>query len=100
MNKKSKFVLYSFIILTSLLLIEGVYIYSNKIVTNDVLNSKLAFVELTGLPDLAISTEVSYVRHRSMTTPFSIYSDDGVLREYASSTFVYSHSHIKDRDEF
>lgn len=66
----------------------------------DMLNSKEAFVKLTGLPDMAISTEASYVRHRSLSELFSIYKDDGSLREYFPSTYVYSHSHIINKKSF
>lgn len=92
MNKKSKIISYAFIALIALLCLEGFYIKSVNGMTNDMLNSKLAFVELTGLPDLAISTEATYVRHRSMSNIFSIYKDDGTLREYFPSTFAYTHS--------
>ena len=56
-------------------------------------NKKEEFVILSGLPDLAISTEATFVRHRSMSDMFSIYKDDGSLREYFPSTYAYSHSH-------
>ena len=98
MNKKSKIISYGFIALIALLCLEGLYIKSTKGMTNDMLNSKLAFVELTGLPDLAISTEATYVRHRSMSNIFSIYKDDGTLREYFPSTFAYTHSNIINKE--
>jgi len=60
--------------------------------TNDILNQKLTFVKTTGLPDLAIATEASYTRHRSLADIFSIYKDDGNLREYFPTSFVYNHS--------
>jgi hypothetical protein len=62
--------------------------------SKEVLNQKLNFIQKTGLPDLAISTEASYVRHRSLSDIFSIYKDDGNLREYFPSTFTYNHSTI------
>ena len=62
--------------------------------TNSDREKKLNFVKLTGLPDLAISTEANYVRHRTLSDIFSIYKDDGSLREYFPSTFIISHSHI------
>jgi hypothetical protein len=98
MNKKSKIILYSFIALTALLCIEGFYIRLTKSIDSDSLRSKLAFVELSGLPDLAISTEATYVRHRSMSDIFSIYKDDGSLREYFPSTFVYTYSNIINKE--
>lgn len=74
------------------LLAEINYIHSTKSMSSEMLMSKRFFVEQTGLPDLAISTEANYVRHRSMSDMFSIYKDDGSLREYFVSTFAYSHS--------
>jgi len=92
----------AFLALGGLLVLETSYLHSSKSMSSDMLNSKLAFVELSGLPDLAISTEATYLRHRSMSDIFSIYKDDGSLREYFPSTFVYAHSHIinkKSSDE-
>ena len=74
--------------------IEIVYLNLVKSVDKDALNKKLSFIELTKLPDLAISTEATYVRHRSLSTVGSIYKDDGSLREYFPSTYALSHSHI------
>ncbi len=58
------------------------------------LEKKLTFVELSTLSDLAISTEATYIRHRSLSDIFSIYKDDGSLREYFTSTYAISHSHL------
>ena len=57
------------------------------------LDKKLQFVSLVKLPDLAISTEATYVRHRSLSDLGAIYKDDGTLREYFPSTYAISHSH-------
>jgi len=97
MNEKSKLLLYVFLTLIVLLFVEGIYIQSTKSLESDMLNSKVTFINLAGLPDLAISTEATYVRHRSMSELFSIYKDDGTLREYFPSTYVYSHSHILNK---
>ena len=101
MNKKSKFVFYTSLTLVGLLLAETTYLYKTKSMSEQALNSKQEFIKLVGLPDLAISTEASYVRHRSMSSMFSIFKDDGSLREYFVSTYAFSHSHIinKDLDE-
>ena len=82
-----------FIFLFSLLIgvtIEFVYIYHSRSVTRQTLNKKNLFVKVTSLPDLALSTEVNYIRHRSISDIFSIYNNDGTLREYSPSTFTYS----------
>ena len=55
------------------------------------LAKKMVFVELLGLPDLAFSSQNSFVRHRSLSDTFSIYNNDGALREYSPATFSISH---------
>ncbi|MEA1914485.1 MAG: hypothetical protein U9N30_04120 [Campylobacterota bacterium] len=94
MHKKSVYVLYLLLGLTSALVAQVVYLNSSKSITPTMHHKKNSFVKLTGLPDLAISTEASYIRHRSLTDLSSIYKDDPMLREYFPSTFTYSHSHI------
>ena len=92
MVKKSIYLFYIIIGLLSLLIIQTTFLTNTKSMTPNILEKKLAFVSLTGLPDLAISTEASYVRHRSLSDIFSIYKDDGNSREYFPSTFTYNHS--------
>ena len=99
MNKKSKFVFFTFMILLALLFAETSYIYSSKSMTYEMKKSKENFVNLVGLPDLAISTEASFVRHRSLASMDSIFKDDGSLREYFVSTYAFSHSHIINKKE-
>jgi len=94
MNKKSKYLFYTFLTLLFLLVTEGVYLNSTKVISGESLAKKVAFVKISQLPDLAISTEATFVRHRSLGTVFSIYKDDGDLREYFPSTYAISHSHI------
>lgn len=94
MNKKSLYLFYLFSALFALLVMQVVYLNNTKAINKDMLNKKETFIHICGLPDLAISTEASYVRHRSLSDLFSIYKDDGNLREYFPSTFAYSHSHL------
>ena len=98
MNKKSKVVFIIFFSFFSLLLVELLYINSTSQMTKDILNKKIEFIKLTQLPDLSISTEATYIRHRSLSSVGSIYKDDGSLREYFPSTYAISHSNIKIRD--
>ena len=93
MNKKSTFVLYIFLALFSSLGVEVIYLNSLHKLNGEVLSKKLSFIDLAGLPDLAISTEATYVRHRSLSMIGDIYKDDGSLREYFPSTYAISHSH-------
>lgn len=102
MTKKSFYLFYIFAGLLSVLIIQTTYLYNTKSMTQEVLQKKLDFVSLVGLPDLAISTEATYIRHRSLADMFSIYKDDGNLREYFPSTFVYNHStiiNLRDKSE-
>ena len=88
------FIFFSLIVIL-LVLAQIIYLSYDKSVNDEVLEKKNSFVSLITLPDLAISTEATYVRHRSLATVFSIYKDDGTLREYFPSTYAISHSHIK-----
>lgn len=88
-NRKSKLLSLGFLALLLLFCIEVSYLYMYKSMSKESLAVKREFVESVGLSDLAISTEASYVRHRSTTAFFAMYPDDGALREYFSSTFVY-----------
>ena len=88
MNKRTNF-LFSFLIalfiISSLLFIV---LNDKKSLTTESLNKKELFVKIVGLPDLAISTEVNYIRHRSLTDINSIFKDGPEHIEYAPSTFV------------
>ena len=100
MNKKSSLLLYTFLALIALFCIEVVYLMTSKSMKEDSAFVKKEFVKFIGIPDLAIATEASYVRHRSLSDFFSIYRDDGALREYFASTFVFnSPNSIKSKNE-
>lgn len=92
-NKKSAFALCAFSLLFSFVGAEIFYLSSTK--NEESLGLKREFVATVGLPDLAISTETSYIRHRSVSDFFSIYRDDGTLREYFASTYVYKANDAK-----
>jgi len=94
MTKKSIILFYIISGLLSIAIIQIIYLSTIKSITNQTLNNKRLFVKTVGLPDLAICTEVSYIRHRSLSDIFSIYKDDGSLQEYFPSTFVYNHSRL------
>lgn len=94
-SKKTITILFSSIII---LCLEVVYLQTSFSMTDEVHAKKMNFVSLSSLPDLAISTEANYVRHRSLSDVFGIYKDDSSLREYFPSTFIISHSHIKKED--
>ncbi len=98
MHKKSHILFYLLIGLTTLLTMELFYIQRTKSINKTQKEKKEHFVKIAGLPDLAIVTETTAVRHRSLADLFSIYRDDPDLREYFPSTFTYSHSHIINKE--
>ncbi len=55
---------------------------------------KRSFVKLIALPDLAISTEAKYIRHRSLSDIGSVFSEDPESQSYFATTFVYAPSNI------
>jgi len=77
---------------------ELFYLQTTKAMTKTQKEKKENFVSIAGLPDLAIVTETSSVRHRTLSDLFSIYRDDANLREYFPSTFAYSHSYIINKE--
>ncbi len=72
------------------LLVQSLYIYLNNSVSQEEIKKKQYFVQTTGLPDLSLSTDASYIRHRSLSHISTILNEDGTLREYFPSTFSYS----------
>jgi hypothetical protein len=88
-NKSYNFFIFLFLLLIGTA-IELIYIHQSKSLTQQIINKKNIFVKATSLPDLALSTEANYIRHRSISDIFSIYRDDGTLREYSPSTYTYS----------
>ena len=98
MHKKSHTLFYILIGLILMFIIQILYLQQTKSMTLSQQEKKECFVHLVGLPDLAIVTESSSIRHRTLSDLFSLYRDDATLREYFPSTFTYSHSHIINKD--
>lgn len=78
-----------FVLFFSFLVVEIVYIALTKSQTQRLLQSKTEAVKYVGLPDLAIATDASFIRHRSISDFFSAHKDDGVLRDYFFSAAIY-----------
>jgi hypothetical protein len=91
---KTPRLLFILLSLVAILVLESLYLSAIKIFSIETQTKRKEFVAISGLSDLAISTEATFIRHRSMSDMFSIYKDDGSLREYFPSTYAYSHSHI------
>ena len=98
MNKKSTSLFLLFASLLAFLSVEFLYIGITKNMSDAQVEKKISFTKLCGLPDLAINSESSFVRHRSLSDLFSIYQEDGSLREHALATYAISYSHIKDKE--
>ncbi len=90
MNKLSIYFLSLFFILVSILSIEVVYMYNTSTLH---VKEKNNFVSLIGLPDLSISNGANFIRHRSYSDTFSLFSNGPELLEYFPSTFTYNYSH-------
>lgn len=85
-----------YLMMTLLLFFFGVVLFLeyNATPTPQSIKNKNLFVQTTLLPDLALVNSSSYIRHRSLSTVFSVYSDDGTLREYDITSFTYAPSNI------
>ena len=91
MNKKTKyFFIFTFLLFISFASVVS-YIVNYERATKDMLNNKAIFVSLVGLPDLAISTEAGYIRHRSLSDIKSVFTDGPEHLEYFTSTFAISY---------
>jgi len=88
MNKKTNFLfIFTTLILITLVVVVSVLdIYYST--SEKTIEKKNFFVKTVGLPDLAISTEARYIRHRSLSDINSIFSDGPEHLEYAPSTFI------------
>lgn len=94
MHKKSFYLFKFYILLLFILTAIVCFLLYFKVPSKHSLQNKNHFVQLTLLPDLALCTSSSYIRHRSLTDLFSIYKDDGTLREYDVGSFIYAPSII------
>ncbi len=87
MNKLGKYFLVLLFVLLGLFAIETLYMYTtakhHKTIKNE-------FVKIVGLPDLAISNGANFIRHRSYSDTFSLFSNGPELLEYFPSTFTYN----------
>ena len=67
--------------------------------SEEALSKKKNFVSLTGLPDLAFASEDDYIRHRTLSDVFAIYSEDGSLREDSKVSFSTTSLQVKSENE-
>ncbi len=95
MNKKTKLFFISSFLFICLFITTIVYIDTTKRVDQDILDKKDLFISLVLLPDLAISTEAPYIRHRSLVTAWDIFTDGPEHIEYFASTFTTNYKEKK-----
>ena len=86
MNRHLKF-LYFFIIFLSVFLAGEGIIISKKITD---IKAKKESVKLISMPDLSISTEAHFIRHRSLTDMFEVFGLGPSLLPYFPSEYIYS----------
>lgn len=89
MSKMLRFVLLGFFSLAILLVGEFFYLSSFFSLDKQSLEQKRSFVSYVGLPDLAMAA-TPYLRHRSLSGVFDVYSIDGALREYEKESYLLS----------
>ncbi len=94
MNKKSKYLFLTIVLILFFIIGELFFLNITKSLSKKDIEDKNILVNSLGLPDLAISTEAMYIRHRSLSDIFSIFKESPELKEYFPTTFIYSHSHI------
>jgi hypothetical protein len=83
LTNKLKTLTITFLILFISLFITIIYLKSK----DNHFEKKYQLTKSVGLPDLSISTEANFIRHRSLATIFDIYKDDADIRVYFPSSF-------------
>lgn len=92
MNKKTKiFFIISISFLISFFTLIS-YISSVHYDSEEIYVKKNDFISVVGLPDLAISTEANYIRHRSLSDIKMIFTDGPEHIEYFPSSFTINHN--------
>ena len=89
MNYKSKIYFGTIISLMTLLFLLILFLFAFKTLNKSQISDKNILVTNVSLPDLSISTEAMYIRHRSLADIFSYFKESPSLLEYFPSTFVY-----------
>jgi len=89
MNKLSHYFFSILLLLSCVFVVQLFYIYNFSYLYK---KEKNAFVKVAGLPDLAISNSAHFIRDRSLSDMFSLFSNDPELLEYFPSTFIYNYS--------
>ncbi|WP_457747024.1 hypothetical protein [Sulfurimonas sp.] len=94
MNNKSYIVSVFFVSLIVLLSTLFFYLREYHSLSNKDEILKKSYVKLSTLPDLSLANDTSYIRHRTLTSLFSIYSNDANLPEDKLLTYTISDAKI------
>ncbi|MEA3315006.1 MAG: hypothetical protein U9Q30_04050 [Campylobacterota bacterium] len=89
MLKKTKYLFIIILLNMSLFLFMFIILFNNQV---DTKKDKELFISIVGLPDLAISTTDSYIRHRSLTNMKTIFKDGPEHIEYSKVSFTINHT--------
>lgn len=92
MNKKAKLFFLSGSILTLAFVFMVVYLQNVKTLDSKKLDAKNSFLSIVKLPDIAISTESYFIRHRSLVNIHDIFLDAPEHIEYFPTTFSINHN--------
>jgi hypothetical protein len=90
MYSKTKYIFITISVLIFALTLQITYLHNSSIDDENQVK-KNSFVKLISLPDLSIATESSYIRHRSLSNRYAIFSDGVEHIEYFPTTFTISH---------
>lgn len=92
MNKKTNLTITILLFFLSVLIFEIYYLKNSNF---EYTAKKQLFVQTVGLPDIAISTEANYIRHRSLGNVNQIFPDGLEHIEYFPSTFTINSNGLK-----
>ncbi len=92
----SNVILWIFLLVISFTIAELFYFNYQSDNIETVIIQKQKVVSIIGLPDLALSTEAVWLRHRSIGNVFSVFPDDGSLLDYYPASFVYTTGKISN----
>ncbi len=75
----------------------GEIFYLQKKDVRSIIEKKQKTVQLIKLPDLAVVTEATWLRHRSISNVFTVFPEDGSLLDYYPASFIYKVDFIQNR---
>jgi hypothetical protein len=89
MKAKTKLFILIFTSLTFILLLEVIYLTNFTVLTQSQIENKKYVASLLSLPNIAISSDKLFLRHRSYASISDILPNDGELQSNSKMSFVY-----------